>query len=52
MKSGEGHKNQVSVFYPSATPLTDANNAMWLRHGEKTLLGLARANSGNANGSN
>jgi hypothetical protein len=42
----------VSVFYPSATPLTDANNAMWLRHGEKTLLGLARANGGNANGSN
>jgi hypothetical protein len=50
MKSGEGHTNEVSVFYPSATPLTDANNAMWLRHGEKTLLGIARASGGNAYG--
>ena len=49
MNSGEGHTNQVSVFYPSATPLTDGNNALWLRHGEKTLLGIAKANGSNEN---
>jgi dienelactone hydrolase len=31
--------------------VTDANNPNWLRHGEKTLLGIARASGGNAYGS-
>lgn len=31
--------------------MTDANNPNWLRHGEKTLLGIARASGGNAYGS-
>jgi hypothetical protein len=50
LKSG-GHSNEVSAFYPSVTPLTEANNALWLRHGSKTLLGIARASGGNAYGS-
>lgn len=48
--SSNGKTNQVSVFYPSNTPVTEANNTNWLRHGDKTLLGIARASGGNAYG--
>lgn len=51
----EKHDNMVSVFYPIDKLQYDKQikekNVKWLRNGDKTLMGLARAGGGNAYGS-
>ena len=50
------HSNEVSVYYPISKQLYNetigTRNTEWARHGDDTILGIARAGGNNAYGSN